>query len=619
MLDAGDPRATPPTAERATAWRRLKNSYIGLGVLCVLGAVGLLLAAVGTLFTEFPRDVTNAPQSGETLAIGFAGLAILIGVTGGFAFLRRCWTVYLNLAAIYIDIPFQLREVFRLPSVKNDQLALFGGVAIVLLIEGLLLYWMHSMLAWEAMTRPSAESAGDGSDAPPWRPSPKPPAASGSPAPSRPRDVGAIVVATLIVLYVAAGVAGWLYDDLVAAPARRAAVARAQQKAEADRREAEAKRQADQAEADRRAEAEKRRREEEYARARERQEREDRAHAELVARNRAAEEEHRRKWGDRRPGLNLVFLASLPDARKLVTLDSEGRLEVSDAADGRLIRRNETPVRLGHPTGGDHVSLSADGSVLAVTWTPDRNGGVSVFSVDDGRMLATRSFPGRFAVKVAMSADGKAAFVGFNVYPDGGGYTSSVERWGFADGSTLASVSVKLPREPFHLTASPDGRFVAFSTHTDDGLLIRDARNLSVVKTLPVKGIPVFSPDGRTLATISNRKGLQLELWDLSDGKSRSAKLECDPRRLCFSPDGTSLAGIDNRGGVHLWTTTDLAYRRLGRVGDGYLPFHMPGIVFSDLKTIVVPGYGDGRRRAPPLEFLPVDAPQPNPKPADDE
>src|SRR5829696_3382459 len=91
-------------------------------------------------------------------------------------------------------------------------------------------------------------------------------------------------------------------------------------------------------------------------------------------------------------------------------------------------------------------------------------------------------------------------------------------------------------------------------------------------------GSLVFSPDGRTLATLGTQGGVFLRLFDVDTGKERRAfprdgEVRPHPGSVAFSPDGKTVAAALKS--IHLYDTTT-GEERL-RIDRRATDLHFPG------------------------------------------
>jgi WD40 repeat protein len=199
-------------------------------------------------------------------------------------------------------------------------------------------------------------------------------------------------------------------------------------------------------------------------------------------------------------------------------------------------------------SGGWHrACFRADGKVAVTGGYPPR-----VWQVPSGRPLgATNSFLEAYAP--ILTPDGRTLV-------DGGmRYALDV-----APGLEPAQV-FSLPDNLFALVASPDNQTLAavewhHDRHTCRLLSLRTGRAIGDPIEMEAQpstkpALPVYSPDGRTLAFGAGKNGF--EVRDAVTGQRRGPRFttESTVRALAFSPDGQVLASGDLGGVVRLWST----------------------------------------------------------------
>ena len=145
------------------------------------------------------------------------------------------------------------------------------------------------------------------------------------------------------------------------------------------------------------------------------------------------------------------------------------------------------------------------------------------------------------------------------------------------------------------LALSSDGRLAA-DVGSAEPASIWDTRTGKVVFRYPDRTplVRVVCPDARTAVTLS--AGLQLEVWNLSDGQLLATRPLEVPRRGNwptgqFSPDGRLVAVYDN--GSHAVQVCDAATGRILRAAGGWASAFPTGLGFaSDGERLVVASEG---------------------------
>ncbi len=309
-----------------------------------------------------------------------------------------------------------------------------------------------------------------------------------------------------------------------------------------------------------------------------------------------------------------------PSGRRVVTVDSEGRLAFWDIQSGRLVG---TPFI----TTAGFVAKSAftpDGRWLLVPCT----NGVEYFDAEEGRPARRRlDAPGLSAQLVKVSADGRTVAAGVSsrdlriwdvtVIPPAARvlrHGANVRGFAFShDGQRVATVTLRelslwnvgsgervwSPIRPggdlFDCQFSPDDRALATCSWDGNARVFDAATGFPVgdsMRHLVGVGQAVFSPDGRWLATAS--WDCTARLWDPRTGQPASPSLRHAGYVMTarFSPDGTRLVTASQDGTARLWELPTNSAARLSLRHPG-----VSGASFSRDGRWVFSCGGDGTAR----------------------
>lgn len=192
-----------------------------------------------------------------------------------------------------------------------------------------------------------------------------------------------------------------------------------------------------------------------------------------------------------------------------------------------------------------HAAFSPDGTKLAMkAWDQplSPSGPIAVCETATGKL--TQPLPNHMRL-LALAPDNKTLALANATEP---------QVLTVLDGSTgKEAYQLEQPKQEFNAAAfSPDGKFLASKTVTGTrtgivsypyggAIQVSKAETGEAITTLgPMKGVPVFSPDGKLLAC--GNEGAPVKLWEVGAWKERIyEQYTLDGDEAMFTPDGKSL------------------------------------------------------------------------------
>lgn len=290
----------------------------------------------------------------------------------------------------------------------------------------------------------------------------------------------------------------------------------------------------------------------------------------------------RLSWTPHEDQEQLEFVTVSPGGAKVGASDRR-RVYQFDASTGKEIGR--LPAK--RASTDSLLTFSPNGKLLVVQgYLQDAEGAFAYRQLlwnvaERNGPRVSKSLDGGLLKSVVFTPDGKY-LAGISEGADDRIYLSV---WDTASGKEIRSNNNCFPHEHLYaqsLSYSPDGKTLVVATShpkllSVDRLFLVDAATLkkkatlkapdlnSIIKTVPYLSIPIFSPDGRTLAAICEIAPgeARVLLWDVPTLKFLRllpGKV-CEPGKLAFSPDGKTLAGLGRwTHEIRLW---DMASGRL--------------------------------------------------------
>jgi WD40 repeat protein len=237
-----------------------------------------------------------------------------------------------------------------------------------------------------------------------------------------------------------------------------------------------------------------------------------------------------------------------PDGKTLVTVsgDKNNIIKYWDLATGKEIRTLHVPQESFHP-----VEFSPDGKTLSIV---DKDGKIKLWNLDASREIRVLQGHQRLVLNIEFSSDGKTITA---VVCEASCIHKQIKLWNLETGMEIPTM---MPQKSFRgAIFSPDGKTLVTVSGNKNNII--KYWSLVTGKEIPTLKVPKesvhvlrFSPDGKILAA-SNDDYKTIKLWNLDTGKEiRTLKVPKESVHvLRFSPDGKILAASNDDKTIKLW------------------------------------------------------------------
>jgi WD40 repeat protein len=250
-----------------------------------------------------------------------------------------------------------------------------------------------------------------------------------------------------------------------------------------------------------------------------------------------------------------------PDGRWLAALTSDGAWVWDLSRPGihrEIVLKDEPPLASSWPLAlafspdGSRLLLSGERGQARLEWPrPTAQATAQSWEVGAWTELSARDFeiPSEGVWRHPWALDAHGLIL---ATPDG----QNVVFWDCSTGKELFRVASKSRADPAALSFSPDGkRFAIARARSVDVYDVAQRRLLASWKNSTPKYVLslAFSPDGRTLITVSNDTAARL--WDVETGGEKAALAwgAGQLKAVAFAPDGMRAAASGKKGTIVVW------------------------------------------------------------------